>query len=66
MRSLGEDHIIFVCSPVLATLTELEQKKIFICDLPIHDTTREFLLLNQLRQAEIGIRSGDYSCVMSS
>ena len=56
MTLLENDHMIFLASPKLKTLSEMIKKKVFICDIPIHDTTREFLLLNQLRQAEIDIR----------
>ena len=56
MIRLDEKHVIFLCSPRLRTLTELQEKQLFICDLPVFDNTREFVLLNQLRQTEIDIR----------
>ena len=54
---MDADHLIFLGSPLLRTLTEANQKGVYVCDIATYDTTREFLLLNQLRQAEVGIRS---------
>ena len=56
MFALNLDHLIFVCSAKLSTLSEMLQKKVFIADLAVYDMTREFVLLNQLRHAEIDIR----------
>lgn len=50
------DHMIFICSPRLASLTELMEKNVFLSDIPIYDVTRELVLLNQQRIAEIEIR----------
>ena len=50
------NHIIFVGSLRLATLDELEERNLFLSDIPIYDVTRELLLLNQQRIAEIQIR----------
>ena len=60
MLFLDQRHLIYVCSPLLRTLKELQSKGIYICDIPVYDTTREFLLLNQLRHAEMGIRYDSY------
>ncbi|XP_064632525.1 guanylate cyclase soluble subunit beta-2-like [Lineus longissimus] len=48
-------HMIYVCSPRLASLTEMEEKGVFLSDIPIYDVTRELILLNQQRIAEIEI-----------
>ncbi|XP_064606184.1 guanylate cyclase soluble subunit beta-2-like [Liolophura sinensis] len=49
------DHMIYICSPRLASLTELMEKNVFLSDIPIYDVTRELVLLNQQRIAEIEI-----------
>ena len=56
MAALDRDHILYVCSPKLRNLDELQDKHIYLADLPVYDTTREFILLNQLRNAELDIR----------
>ena len=50
------DHIIFMCSPRLSSLTELLEKNVYLSDIPPYDVTRELVLLNQQRIAEIEIR----------
>ena len=49
-------HIMFVGSPRLGSLTEMMERKLFFSDIPIYDVTRELILLNQQRSAEIEIR----------
>ncbi|XP_013400601.1 guanylate cyclase soluble subunit beta-2 [Lingula anatina] len=52
-QSVG--HIMFICSPRLTSLTELMERNIFLSDIPLYDVTRELILLNQQRIAEIEI-----------
>lgn len=60
MVRLSADHILFVGSPKLTLLNEMRDKDIYIKDFPIYDMTREFVLLNQLRNTEIDITSAQY------
>ncbi|XP_048196551.1 guanylate cyclase soluble subunit beta-2-like [Perognathus longimembris pacificus] len=45
--------MIFVCSPKLRSLQELEERKMHLSDIAPHDTTRDLILLNQQRLAEM-------------
>ncbi|XP_039770946.1 guanylate cyclase soluble subunit beta-2-like [Ornithorhynchus anatinus] len=45
--------MIYLCSPKLRSLQELEERKMHISDIARHDTTRDLILLNQQRLAEI-------------
>ena len=49
------NHMIFISSPRLSSLTELLEMNVFLADIPIYDVTRELVLLNQQRIAEIDI-----------
>ncbi|XP_058885170.1 guanylate cyclase soluble subunit beta-2 [Acipenser ruthenus] len=45
--------MMYLCSPKLRSLQELEDRKMHIADIAQHDTTRDLILLNQQRLAEI-------------
>lgn len=45
--------MIYLCSPKLRSLKELEECQMHLSDLAPHDTTRDLILLNQQRLAEI-------------
>ncbi|XP_042698675.2 guanylate cyclase soluble subunit beta-2-like isoform X2 [Chrysemys picta bellii] len=45
--------MIYLCSPKLRSLEELVEQKMHISDIAQHDTTRDLILLNQQRLAEI-------------
>ncbi|XP_029457580.1 guanylate cyclase soluble subunit beta-2-like isoform X1 [Rhinatrema bivittatum] len=45
--------MIYLCSPKLRSLQELEERQMHISDIAQHDTTRDLILLNQQRLAEI-------------
>ena len=49
-------HMIFIGSPRLASLTEMLERKMYLSDIPLYDVTRELVLLNQQRMAEIEVR----------
>ncbi|ELT99978.1 hypothetical protein CAPTEDRAFT_136948, partial [Capitella teleta] len=55
MTALDQDHILYISTPKLRDLEELREKDIFLADIPVYDTMREFILLNQLRTAELDI-----------
>ncbi|PVD24162.1 hypothetical protein C0Q70_14632 [Pomacea canaliculata] len=58
-RSNGVDatfrHMIFISSPRLTSLNELLEMKVYLADIPLYDVTRELVLLNQQRIAEIDV-----------
>ncbi|KAM8977602.1 guanylate cyclase soluble subunit beta-2-like [Pelodytes ibericus] len=45
--------MIYLCSPKLRSLQELEQQTMHIADIAKHDATRDLILLNHQRLAEI-------------
>ncbi|XP_012860528.2 guanylate cyclase soluble subunit beta-2-like [Echinops telfairi] len=45
--------MLYMCSPKLRSLQELEEHKMHLSDISPHDTTRDLILLNQQRLAEI-------------
>ncbi|XP_051957076.1 guanylate cyclase soluble subunit beta-2 [Xyrauchen texanus] len=51
MESLNS--MIYLCSPKLRSLQELEERGLHLADIAPHDTTRDLILLNQQRLAEI-------------
>nr|XP_015219629.1 PREDICTED: guanylate cyclase soluble subunit beta-2-like [Lepisosteus oculatus] len=51
MDALG--CMVYLCSPKLRSLQELEERGMHIADIAQHDTTRDLILLNQQRLAEI-------------
>ncbi|KAL5013480.1 hypothetical protein ScPMuIL_007750, partial [Solemya velum] len=48
-------HMIFISSPRLSSLSELMEMNVYLADIPLYDVTRELVLLNQQRIAEIDI-----------
>ena len=57
IRLVRSDHVIFIGSPRLSSLNEMLERKLFFSDIPLYDVTRELVLYNQQRLAEIEIRS---------
>ncbi|KAM6180397.1 LOW QUALITY PROTEIN: guanylate cyclase soluble subunit beta-2-like [Erethizon dorsatum] len=62
-------YMIFMCSPKLRSLQELEECKMHLSDIAPHDTTRD-LILNQQRLAEMELsnqleRKKEELCVLS-
>jgi hypothetical protein len=47
--------MVFIASPRLTSLSELMDMKVYLADIPIYDVTRELVLLNQQRIAEIDV-----------
>ncbi|KHJ91153.1 heme NO binding associated [Oesophagostomum dentatum] len=43
------NSIIFLCSPHVTTVRDILDLKLFISDMPIHDATRDLVMLNQSR-----------------
>ncbi|XP_072264022.1 guanylate cyclase soluble subunit beta-2-like [Pyxicephalus adspersus] len=51
MESL--ECMLYLCSPLLRNLHELEERQMHISDIAPHDVTRDLILLNQQRLAEM-------------
>lgn len=51
MESLG--CMLYMCSPKLRSLQELQDVGLHLADLAPHDVTRDLVLLNQQRLAEM-------------
>ncbi|XP_047450706.1 guanylate cyclase soluble subunit beta-2-like [Mugil cephalus] len=47
------DYMLYQASPLLRSLQELEERDMHISDIAPHDVTRDLILLNQQRLAEI-------------
>nr|XP_028578209.1 guanylate cyclase soluble subunit beta-2-like [Podarcis muralis] len=45
--------MMYLCSPKLRSLEELEEQRMHLSDIAQHDTTRDLILFNQQRLAEI-------------
>ena len=52
MRLMGQmiylretDNMLFLCSPRIKNLQDLEARKLFISDIPIHDATRALIIM---------------------
>uniref|UniRef100_A0A8B9QKI7 guanylate cyclase n=1 Tax=Apteryx owenii TaxID=8824 RepID=A0A8B9QKI7_APTOW len=45
--------MLYLCSPLLRSLYELEERQMHIADIAPHDVTRDLILLNQQRLAEM-------------
>ena len=48
-------HILFLASPRISTIEELEHQGLYLSDIPIHDVTRDLLLLNRHFRVEMNI-----------
>ncbi|XP_078693469.1 guanylate cyclase soluble subunit beta-2-like isoform X1 [Branchiostoma floridae x Branchiostoma belcheri] len=49
----GIQCMIYMCSPKLTSLKELEERNMYMSEIALHDVTRDLILLNQQRLAEI-------------
>lgn len=49
------NHMIYISSPCITSLEELQALDLYISDIPLYDVTRELILLNQQRMAEMEI-----------
>ncbi|GFR74127.1 guanylate cyclase soluble subunit beta-1 [Elysia marginata] len=46
------DSILFLCSPSVLNLDDVSRKGLFLSDIPLHDATRELVLLSERWEAE--------------
>ena len=47
--------ILFLCSPRVNSVEELENQGLYLSDIPVHDVTRDLLLLNRHFRVEMNI-----------
>lgn len=50
-----EAPILFLCSPRVSSVEELENQGLYLSDIPVHDVTRDLLLLNRHFRVEMTI-----------
>ena len=46
----GIDVMIYVCSPRVRRLRELEEHGLYLSDIPMHDATREIVMTSESQQ----------------
>lgn len=51
-----KDLMLFVCSPSVANLDDLNNTGLFLSDIPLHDATRDLVLLSEQFEAEYKVQ----------
>lgn len=46
------NNVLFLCSPSVANLDELSRRNLYLSDIPLHDATRDLVLLSEKFEAE--------------
>ena len=46
------DSMLFLCSPRVSSIQDLEQRSLYLSDIPIHDATRSLLMMSQAAKSE--------------
>ena len=46
------DRVLFLCSPSVSNLEDLVERGIYLSDIPVHDATRDLVLLSEQFRAE--------------
>lgn len=49
------DLVLFVCSPSVLSLDDLYRLGLYLSDLPLHDATRDLVLLNEQFEVEYAL-----------
>lgn len=49
------DLVLFVCSPSVLSLDDLFRLGLYLSDIPLHDATRDLVLLNEQFEAEYAL-----------
>ena len=49
------DLVLFVCSPSVVSLDDLYRLGLHLSDIPLHDATRDLVLLNEQFEAEYNL-----------
>lgn len=52
------DCLLFLASPLVDGLDALTSRGLFISDIPIHDATRDIVLVGEQSRAQVGINRG--------
>ncbi|CAD5232583.1 unnamed protein product [Bursaphelenchus xylophilus] len=53
MMLIDNDNIIYLCSPYVRTLNELDNFGLKLSSFSVHDSTRDLILLNQQRTSDV-------------
>jgi guanylate cyclase soluble subunit beta len=48
--------LVFLASPRLRSLLEMQQSHIYLSDIPLHDMTSDYILLAEQRHAEADLK----------
>uniref|UniRef100_A0A6G1SMJ0 Guanylate cyclase soluble subunit beta-1 n=1 Tax=Aceria tosichella TaxID=561515 RepID=A0A6G1SMJ0_9ACAR len=51
-----KDLMLFICSPSVANLDDLNNTGLFLSDIPLHDATRDLVLLSEQFEAEYKVQ----------
>lgn len=51
-----KQHLVYLCSPYVTNIDELEQYGMQLSAMPIYDATRDLVLSNQQRLKEVEIK----------
>lgn len=52
----GGKYILYLCSPNVTTVRELIDCSLHISDMPLHDGTRDLIMLNQSRMSQVELK----------
>ncbi|EPB72737.1 adenylate/guanylate cyclase catalytic domain protein [Ancylostoma ceylanicum] len=52
----GGNSIVFLCSPHVTSVRDILNLKLFISDMPMHDATRDLVMLNQSRICQMELK----------
>ncbi|CAB01118.3 Soluble guanylate cyclase gcy-32 [Caenorhabditis elegans] len=55
MLLASKKHIIYLCSPYVTSINELMQYGMRLTAMPLHDATRDLILLNQQRLSDVEV-----------
>lgn len=56
MLLASKKHIIYLCSPYVTSINELMQYGMRLTAMPLHDATRDLILLNQQRLSDVEVK----------
>lgn len=51
----ANDLVLFLCSPSVLNLDDLNRKGLYLSDIPLHDATRDLVLLSEQFEAEYNL-----------
>ena len=46
------DSMLFLCSPRVSSIADLEQRGLYLSDIPLHDATRSLVMMSQTARSE--------------